>query len=171
MLKLETDRLYIIPLDLENFKLFIEDREKMEENLGLQITKKKLSHEMKEIFNKPYQKALADEENILWYTNWQIVLKKENIIVGGFTFKNPPDEEGVIEVGYGIEKEYQNNAYMSEALEKMLNWASREKEVKKIIAETNKDNKASQRVLEKSGMIRYKETKDSYWYQLITGGQ
>lgn len=166
LIKLETDRLYIIPLDIENFRLFIEDTTAMEKNLGVKITGEELSPEMKKIFREPYQKAVKDKENYLWYTNWQIILKNENRIIGGITFKGIPNYAGEVEVGYGIDKKYQNRGYMTETLERFIEWAFTQDGVESVIAETEKSNKPSQKVLAKVGMKRYKETKDCYWYRI-----
>jgi len=165
LLKLESDRLIIIALDLKNFKLYIENTAALEKNLGVKVTGKKLNLEMKEIFRKPYQKALKDKQNYLWYTNWQIILKEENRIIGGITFKGPVNTEGEVEVGYGIEQKYQNKGYMTETLKSIIKWTFKHDKIKSIVAETNKDNKASQRVLEKVGMKKYKEEK-TYWYKI-----
>ncbi|MGP3779585.1 GNAT family N-acetyltransferase [Halanaerobium saccharolyticum] len=165
MLKLETDRLLIAALDLENFKLYIEDTAKLEKNLGVKVTGRELSTEIKEIFTKPYHKALNDKENYLWYTNWQIILKDENKIISGITFKGPVNRKGEVEVGYGIDQDYQNKGYMTETLKSIIKWAFRHNEIKSVVAETNKDNKTSQRVLKKVGMKKYKEEK-TFWYKI-----
>lgn len=166
LLKLVTDRLLIAALDLENFKLYIEDTAKLEKNLGVKVTGRELSSEIKEIFTKPYHKALNDKENYLWYTNWQIILKDENKIIGGITFKGPVNRKGEVEVGYGIDQDYQNKGYMKETLSTIIKWSFSQNKVKIVTAETNKDNKASQRVLEKVGMKKYKEEEKTFWYKI-----
>jgi RimJ/RimL family protein N-acetyltransferase len=166
LLKLESDRLIIIALDLEDFKLYLDKKAALEKKLGLELTGRELNSEMKEIFKKPYQKALKDKKNYLWYTNWQIILKEENRIIGGITFKGPVNFEGEVEVGYGIEQKYQNKGYMTETLKIIIKWSFKHGEIKRVIAETNKDNIASQRVLEKVGMKKYKEEEKTYWYKI-----
>ena len=166
LFKLETERLTIIPLNLENFKLFLEDTKTMEKNLGVNITGKEPGPELKEIFRKSYDKALKDKKNYLWYTNWQIILKEENRIIGGITFKGLPNSNGEVEVGYETDNEYQNKGYMTETLTGLIKWAFKHEGVKCVIAETEKKNKASQRVLEKVGMKKFKQTKNYYWYRI-----
>lgn len=166
LLKLESDRLIIIALDLEHFKLYIENTAVLEKNLGAKVTGRELNSEMKEIFREPYRKALKDKENYLWYTNWQIISKKENRIIGGITFKGKVNSDNEVEVGYGIDEKYQNKGYMTETLRTIINWSFTHDEIKSVIAETNKDNRASQRVLEKVGMKKYKEEEKTYWYKI-----
>ena len=55
---------------------------------------------------------------------------------------------------------------MTETLKIIIKWSFRHDEIKSVIAETNKDNKASQRVLEKGGMKKYKEEEKTYWYKI-----
>lgn len=165
LIKLETERLVVISLSLDNLRLLIEDKKSMEKNLGVKITGNELSPEMKDIFREPYEKAIKDEENYLWYTNWPVILKEDNRIIGGITFKGLPNDFGEVEVGYGIDEKYQNRGYMTEALDLLIKWALVQNNVKSVIAETDQDNLSSQRVLKKVGMEKYKETKGFYWYK------
>ena len=53
--------------------------------------------------------------------------------------------------GYGISEAYQNNGYATEAVKAVLEWAFSHPEVIAIEAETESENAASIRVLEKCG--------------------
>ncbi|MEC9489286.1 MAG: hypothetical protein UMV23_07385, partial [Halanaerobium sp.] len=68
MLRLETDRLLLVPLNMENFRLFLEDYRKMEENLCVTFSGNELPPELQVVFRKPYEQALEDVDNFLWYT-------------------------------------------------------------------------------------------------------
>jgi len=70
--------------------------------------------------------------------------------VGDLSFKGL-DSNGMVEIGYGIKKEYEGQGYMTEAVTAMVGWASEQIGVNYIEAEADQDNKASQRVLEKTG--------------------
>jgi ribosomal-protein-alanine N-acetyltransferase len=72
------------------------------------------------------------------------------ISVGDLCFKGL-NSNGLVEIGYGIKKEYEGQGYMTEAVTAMARWASEQIGVKIVEAETDPDNKASQRVLEKAG--------------------
>lgn len=52
---------------------------------------------------------------------------------------------------------------MTEAVESMCKWALRQKNVLNIIAETDIDNQASQKILERCGFIKYKEEETIWW--------
>jgi RimJ/RimL family protein N-acetyltransferase len=166
MLKLETERLILVPLSLENFKLYLENRRKLEENLEVVVTGEKTSPEKKKIFQEPYEKAKKDSTNHLWYTHWQVILKKENRFVCGITFKGIPNDAGEVEIGYGTREGYKNKGYMTETVSRLIKWTFEQEEVNSVLAETNKDNKASQKVLEKSGLRKFRDTDKRYWYRI-----
>lgn len=150
---LETSRLRIIPLTIEQFVLLLSGRNKVEEALGLVISGKYLDEYMQQAMGYLYQEGLKHKDNFVWYTSWQIILKAENKSIGSACFKKEPDENGCVEIGYGIDNDYRSCGYMTEAFCAMSNWAFSHREVKTVMAKTNKDNYASQKVLQKCGMI------------------
>jgi len=165
MLELNTDRLRILCLDLTNFKLYINEHGNMQRNIGIQITVEALPDELKSVFQSAYEQAMADNKNYVWYTVWQIISKTDNCAVGGICFKGRPNIDGEVEIGYGTEPDYQNKGYMTEAVKAIIQWAMKQDEVLYIIAETEKSNIASHKVLEKNGMTVYKETDTSLWWR------
>ncbi len=166
MFELQTERLRLIPLNSENLKLYLEDPKKLEKKLGLKITNVALEGHIKEAVKEMFESVIKDEENYLWYTNWQIVLKKENRIIGGFCFKDYPNENGEVEIGYGIQPAYQGKGYMTEALREMVKWAFKQPRILAVIAETDKANIPSHKVLEKVGMVKCRETEQNFWWKL-----
>ncbi len=166
MFELKTERLRVIPLNLENLRLLIEDRQRMERNLGLQITGNMLDEHVKKAVEISLKYAIEDEKNYLWHTNWQIVLKEEKCSIGSLGFKNCPNENGEVEVGYDLQPEYQGKGYMTEALKEIVKWAFEQPHISSVISETEKTNKPSYRVLEKVGMIKYRETEQCFWWKI-----
>lgn len=71
-----------------------------------------------------------------------------------------------MEIGYGINNSFENLGYTTEAVNAMCKWALKQPSVTKIIAETEKTNIPSQRVLKKCNMKMYKETENCYWWEL-----
>jgi len=74
--------------------------------------------------------------------------------VGGCAFKGPPDAEGAVELGYGIDPDQQGQGYATEAVEALVAFASSKANVRKVRAHTKPENTASQRVLTKCGFER-----------------
>lgn len=138
MIKIETNRLIIIPLS----------------NLQMQETINKEScKEVQTAFIEMYDNSMKYPKDRIWYVIWGIYLKNNlDISIGNLSFKGP-SVNGAVEIGYGINNKYQNNGYMTETLIAISNWAIKQENVKVVQAETAIDNIASIRVLEKSGFV------------------
>ena len=84
-----------------------------------------------------------------WYAIWMIE-KTDGTHVGDLCFKGLR-ENGIAEIGYGILEEYQGQGYATEAVKAACRWAFLHPVVRSLEAETDEENAASQRVLEKCG--------------------
>lgn len=93
-----------------------------------------------------------DPKNRIWYAPWKMTLRDSQKSVGDLCFKGPVKNHSV-EIGYGIQSDYEGNGYTTEALRAMTQWAFSQKDVVFVEAETVPDNRASQRVLEKCGFV------------------
>ena len=167
MIELNTERLRLIPLNAENLKLLIDNPRKLELRLSLVDSDKSLSPELKQAMETRLSKLLVDEGFYIWYTNWIIVSKNENCNVGGVMLKGLPNENGEVVIGYYTLPEFQGNGYMTEAINSMKNWLLTQSNVRSVIADTEKDNIPSHRVLEKSGAEIYKETEELYFWKFV----
>ena len=170
MFILETEKLKLIPLDAQNLRWSIEDRQKMERNLGVKITDTELEEPVKKAMRTSLKMVLENKKDYLWFTSWEITLKIENRIIGGLCFKGCPDEKGRVEIGYGMQDEYRCKGYATEAVKELINWAFTQEKVLSIIAETEKDNLPSHRVLEKIGMEKYEEKEKMFWWRMRKKG-
>ena len=166
MFILETNKLKLIPLDAHNLRYSIEDHRKMERNLGVKITDTELEEPVKTAMKTSLKMVLENKKDYLWFTSWEIILKKENRIIGGLCFKGCPNEKGRVEIAYGMQDEYRCKGYMTEAVKELINWAFTQEKVLSVIAETEKDNLPSHRVLEKVGMQKYKENEKMFWWKI-----
>lgn len=165
-MKVETERLELLPLDSNNLFLSTKNFQYMEKNLGLSITDTKLDEEMRYAMEVRLKKVLADEENYLWLTNWAVVLKEKNCIVGFIMIKGCPNETGEVIVGYGIEQKYRCKGYASEALKGLTDWIFKNPKAEYVIADTEKINVPSHKVLENAGAEAYKETEELIWWRI-----
>lgn len=87
-----------------------------------------------------------------WATNWRICLPTGQII-GGACFKGEADEEGAVEIGYGINEPHRNCGYATEAVGALARWALKQPDVRCVWAQTEQENAASQSVLTSNGFI------------------
>ncbi|MBD7944381.1 MULTISPECIES: GNAT family N-acetyltransferase [Psychrobacillus] len=167
MIELDTERLILIPLTAENLRLLIDNPKKMEQSLSINESNRFLSSDLKQAMEIRLSKLLSDEENYIWYTNWLIVSKDQNCSVGGVMLKGLPNENGEVVIGYYTLPEYQGNGYMTETINNMKNWLLDQADVMYVIADTDKDNIPSHRVLEKCGAKIYKETDELYFWRFV----
>lgn len=84
---------------------------------------------------------------------WVAELKESREFIGWACLKHL-DQTDLIEVGYRLMKEFWNQGYATEAAAALIQYGFDEHGLDKIVAITNPENKASQRVLEKCGLTR-----------------
>lgn len=116
-----------------------------------------INNESDDVLKTAYSEMLVscqkNPENRIWYALWVLQLNDgSREIVGSLAFKGL-DDNGMVEIGYGINPEYEGKGLMTEAVSAVVYWASQQPGVLFIEAETQPDNIASQRVLEKAGFV------------------
>ena len=107
--------------------------------------------ELKAAYSEMLDGCLQNPDQWEWYAIWIIELS-DGTHIGDLCFKGL-DSNGVAEIGYGILEEYQGQGYATEAVKAALRWAFQNPNVTAIEAETDADNAASKRVLEKCGFV------------------
>ena len=162
-MKIYTERLCLIPLTAEELRKLTEDIKGFEKELNCTYEAEPMEGFFLDIVKEQVKATEKDSENYVWHTFWMLVRKSDNVVVGSADFKDVPNEYGEVEIGYGLGKKFENNGYMTEAVEAMCNWALKQKDVKKIIAETYLDGFASQRILKRCGFVQYKQGETLWW--------
>ena len=93
----------------------------------------------------------------------QVRERETGLAIGGAGFKGPPDDDGCVEVGYGLAPSAQGKGYASEAVRALCERALAAGATA-VIAETHAGNVASERVLERCGFVVTERTDDmTYW--------
>ena len=95
------------------------------------------------------EKRIATAANPLGY--WITELKENGAFIGWMALK-PLDEGPVVEIGYRFLEDYWGRGYATEGGEKILDYAFRTLQLKKVAAVAIEENRASTRVMEKLGM-------------------
>ncbi len=138
-------------LETKRLKLHIASREEMERYIEEQT-----APELKQAYGEMLQGCLDRPDQWAWHAIWMIALK-DGTHVGDLSFKGlHPD--GSVEIGYGVTEAFQGQGYATEAVAAAVNWALAQPGVTKVEAETEPDNHASHRVLEKCGFVPTGET-------------
>ena len=166
MLKLNTKKLNLLPLDKYNLELSIKDFNELERNLSLTVTDKNIGIREKNVYRIRLEGVKNNLTNYMWYTTWVIISKEENRIVGAIMIKGYPNENGEVTIGYAMQDDYKRKGYMFEALTHLTEWMFLNPDVKSIIADTLKSNLPSHKLLQKIGMVFYHEDNEWFWWKL-----
>jgi len=100
----------------------------------------------------------ANPDQSGWY-GWYAITTGSNgpELAAGGGFKGPPLTD-TVEIGYSVLPQFQGNGYATEIVDALIGWAARQPGVRRILAETEWENPASVRVLEKAGFRRTEDT-------------
>ena len=106
---------------------------------------------LREAYTEMLDGALSHPNKRTWYAIWMIELR-DGTHVGELCFKGiSPD--GAVEIGYGIDGDFEGCGYATEAVSAVTAWAFQQDGITRVEAEAEEDNLASLRVLEKSGFV------------------
>ncbi|GAB2545609.1 GNAT family N-acetyltransferase [Nocardia heshunensis] len=96
--------------------------------------------------------AEQDPATAAWVTGaiWD---ERRRLAVGRAGFHGPPDESGMVEIGYAVDPEYRRRGYARAALESLLRRAAREPRVRTVRVSISPDNLASNRLAAQYGFV------------------
>lgn len=166
-MKIELNDIYLYPLASEELSLLINDLSELEKKLSCKYSAEPITDILKNVIQSQLILGLTDsEENWKWHTCWLIIRNSDKQILGLIFFKNNPNNNNEVEIGYGLGKDFEHNGYMTQSVTAICNWALKESGIKHIIAETKKDNYKSQNLLKRCGFYKYRETEYSIIFKL-----
>jgi RimJ/RimL family protein N-acetyltransferase len=96
---------------------------------------------------------------------YRIDRRSDRLSVGGIGFMGRPDEHAMVEIGYGLAPSARGNGYAAEALTALVRFASTQS-VTVVRADTDLDNIASQRTLERAGFTRIATDSELHHYEI-----
>lgn len=168
MPEIQTERLRLITLTAVQLEQYLTHPDRLENELGFPISRSNITDRVRGAIQMKLAKmADADEGAHPWYTYWLVVVAEGPYGAGMAGFKGYPDGAGEAEIGYGIDPNYQNQGYTTEAVQAMIAWAFLNPDCRSVVApDTAKSNPASNRVLEKVGMHVYAETEDALSWRI-----
>ena len=111
-------------------------------------------------------KKLAIDSSLYGWGSWLILRKSDEVLMGDAGFKGKPNSSKEVEVGYGFLEAYWGMGYATEAVSGLINWAFKTSAVTKVIAETDSDNAAYIRVLEKNRMKKTHEAAGMIYWEM-----
>ncbi|MET4097011.1 GNAT family N-acetyltransferase [Arthrobacter sp. UYCu712] len=95
-----------------------------------------------------------------WLTRF-VVDKVTGSVVGRAGFHGPPDERGMVAVGYAIDPTHRRQGHARSSLEILLGVAASRPEVSVVRATVSADNQASKALIQQYGFIKVSEHWDS----------
>ncbi len=151
-----TERLELVPITLPLVEAAMDnDRCRIERLAGAPLSARWNGRAMVErAFPASLADIRADPEKRLWGDRLMILRTKERRIVGSVIFHGRPGADGIAEVGYGVEDDWQGMGLATEAVEASLQWALAQPGVRAVQATTFQWHLASLRVIEKCKMVR-----------------
>lgn len=162
-MKLETERLELLPLTPPQLRMWLEDLPALERMLCCTYRAEPIDGIFRNIISEQAAIAEQEPEQYLWHSFWFLIRKSDRVVVGSADFKAPPDKHGEVEIGYGLGSAYEHFGYMTEAVSAMRDWALRIPGVTAVIAETERDSHASQRILRRCGFTLVKSGDTLWW--------
>jgi [ribosomal protein S5]-alanine N-acetyltransferase len=98
-----------------------------------------------------------DPKSRLWGDRVMITRGETRRVVGSVVFHGAPSDDGAVEVAYGVEEDSQRQGYATEATKVSVDWALAHDGVSTVRAATPTWHVASQKVLERCGLVRVGE--------------
>ncbi len=121
----------------------------------------------------PARAIIAQDHDGQWrpgFGMYQIVLPasgdhgQPDTVIGDIGFHTAPSA-GSVEIGYGIVPPHRGHGYVTEAVNALTAWALAQPGVTEVRAETEPDNVASQRVLDRAGFTLVEVTAEARRYR------
>ncbi|MGZ3848925.1 MAG: GNAT family N-acetyltransferase [Flavisolibacter sp.] len=166
---METDRLWLLPLSYGQLRNYLSNDGSLEKELGIQWISRKIHPLLQETLENTLLPSLEGNEKDHFFTLWTMISKTHHCMVGDLCFKGEPCADGGVEIGYGIYPAFERKGYTTEAVEVLCHWALGQKYVRFVRAETERENIASQKVLQKNGFVYMGEREGSRQWLLKPG--
>lgn len=144
-----TGRLRIIPFTIEIIQSAMDQDGRRLAEMGIIPTDEWPEADLLEAL--PYFNQQLLEHGVTGYNSWLILDRWKSAIIGSIGFINEPDENGCVEIGFGIIPGKRRNGYCEEAARALIEWAAAQNNVRMITAQCNLDNVPSIKLLTKMG--------------------
>jgi len=104
-------------------------------------------------------RLIAQPAQLPWWG--RVLVHRESAqAVGIAGFSGPPDERGIVVIGYSVYPAWQRRGIATEAVVTLVQWALQQPGVSRVRATIAPDNIASRRVAERAGMLPIGVTDD-----------
>ncbi len=165
---LRTERLDLVPITLPFVEAVLAtDRARAEAVCGARIPAAWPGPDLiARAFHPSLDAIRADPERRLWGDTLLISRGGERRVVGSVVFHGHPDD-GVAEVGYGVDDAEQRQGFATEATRACVEWALAQVGIATVTAVTFPWHLASLRVIERVGMTRAGSREHPYLGEML----
>jgi RimJ/RimL family protein N-acetyltransferase len=118
-----------------------------------------ISPECRSIWRRRASQVDDDPTSAVWITR-AIVDDDRGIAVGLAGFHEPPDADGMVEVGYAVDPGFRRKGYARAALLALIKWAKEDASIQRIRATISPDNLASRALVSQYGFVEVGEQWD-----------
>lgn len=165
MAQLQTKRLHMEPWTADLVRAAINDKRKLGDMLEVTVPDSWPNPDFVDVLPFILQSLQRDPHSGRW--SGLIIHSADQTVIGTMGFKQPPNAEGMVEMGYDIIPEYQGSGYATEMARELIAWAFRQPGVNRVTAECLRNNIGSIRVLQKVGMTQLDPSEDMLNWELL----
>lgn len=162
----DTPRLTLIPLTVDQVRLHIMGGTCLEEEFGVRPGHREVTEPLLSIikaFTIPFLQNPARQP--IYDTIWVALDRELNQFVADAKFKGAPDDEQTVEIGYGTYPAFQRRGYMTEIVGGLTAWGLSQPGVDRVTAETALTNTASQAVLLNNQFVLFEQDDYVCWWE------
>jgi [ribosomal protein S5]-alanine N-acetyltransferase len=154
---METKNLSLIPCTIPHLEKLIESAEAFEAAFGWRVIEGYIE------FDGALEYLLgtlkSEDSNSEW-PSYFFIHRADKALIGLGGYKGEPDENGSVEIGYGVAPAYRGKGYATEAAEAMIQNAFASDDVQMVCAHTLAEENHSVAILRKLGMEKVAEIND-----------
>jgi RimJ/RimL family protein N-acetyltransferase len=163
-----TPRLELVPMTLEMVEaVMLGDRARAEAAAHASLPPAWPNRDLIErAFTASLEAVRAEPDKRLWGDRLLVTREGVRRVVGSVVFHGRPDD-GIAEVGYGVEESSQRMGLATEATLACVEWALSEPDIQAVQATTMPWHRASLRVIEKLGMHKVGEREHPLFGELF----
>ena len=152
-IEVRSNRLDLVPMTLELMEtLLLGDRESAQRMVGYRIPAD-WPHGFESVLRFRIAIARTQPETLPLLLRAMVLRADPEVVVGRIGFHGPPDDAGMLEIGYEVFPSYRRRGYAREAVQAMLRWARHDPAVRRFRASVSPDNLPSRRLVTGLGFI------------------
>ncbi|GIM90803.1 GNAT family N-acetyltransferase [Paractinoplanes toevensis] len=122
--------------------LLADDLEAARTITGVRLTEWFLSDEITWLWRMRLDQIAGDPRAADWIARAAVSVPDE-VVVGAGGFHGPPDESGMVEIGYSTDPAHRRRGYARAMVTELLRWAATEPSIRTVRATISPDNKPS----------------------------